>query len=514
MADQDAERLLHEFRGNVDTDVTMSLLRSNDALLHLALMAAHLADGQVVDGESLTARIDEDLPRLLRTHTPSEDGALMTFPDADTLLTRWTKKGWVHRTVDPGTRIERYQLTSGAAQAVRQMRNLRRRSSIATESALAMVMAEIRQIAAEANPDVEARRAAITEQIALLEVQRDALDSDQPPEVNQTELVDKVSALVQLIDRMPVDIARYGEQMQANTAELIRRTFADDPAEFAESLERMFEGHDVISESPEGQAFRAFATFISTPSQRSQLESDIADILQHLGRLPTELAETLDGFIDAMWSRVGEVEETRGVAFRRMNTFVRGGDALHYRSMRTRINEAQAAAVEAFRHTHGGRDIGFTVPMSGVETASVGRLRFDEGLSDKPDPLVNEPDPPVDMAALLGRESINWTALRTAVNTALDHHGGYADLHNVLDELGEPRAGDVIGLWSLASQHAQLDTTSRTTVVAHTSRGLREITLPYLLFGTPIPEPVAPTARPKSPRSLRAQNVLLENPDA
>ncbi|MGD9526123.1 DUF3375 family protein [Pseudonocardia sp.] len=508
MADPDAERLLHEFCGAASTDVTMSLLRSPDALPHLALMAAHLGDGKIVDGETLTARINEDLPRLRRSFTSGEDDALLAVHDGDTLVTRWTKRGWVYRTVDPDSRIERYQLTSGAEQAIRQVRHLRRRSTTATESALAMVMAEIRQIAMEANPDIETRRAALTEQITMLEAQRNALDSEEPPQVDQGVLVDKVSALVQLIDRMPGDIARYGERMQANTVELIRRSFADDPAEFADSLQRMFEGHDVISESPEGLAFRAFATFISTPSQCNQLESDVAEIVGLVDRLPAELAETLTGFVGAMWNRVQDVEGIRRVAFRR------GGDVRHYRSMHRRINEAQAAAVEAFRHTHGGRDIGFTVPMSGVDTASVGRLRLDEGRAGTPDPLVTTPDPPLDLAALVGRESIDWAVLRAAINTAMERHGGYADLHDILGEIDRPRVGDVIGVWSLASQHGQLDTTAQTTVVAHTARGAREITLPYLLFGEPIANPLALVrADPDDSRALGSQNTLMEVSD-
>lgn len=40
MANRTAEQLLHEFLGNTGADVTMSLLRSPNAPLHLALMAA------------------------------------------------------------------------------------------------------------------------------------------------------------------------------------------------------------------------------------------------------------------------------------------------------------------------------------------------------------------------------------------------------------------------------------------------------------------------------------------
>jgi hypothetical protein len=45
-----------------------------------------------------------------------------------------------------------------------------------------------------------------------------------------------VTAVVQLIDRIPTDVARYGEQMHANTAALLRQSLTDDPAEFADSL--------------------------------------------------------------------------------------------------------------------------------------------------------------------------------------------------------------------------------------------------------------------------------------
>jgi hypothetical protein len=505
-----AEQLLHEFRSSSDADVTMSLLRAKDALLYLALMAAHLGDGQIVDGQTLIAEMNADIPVLLRGYTPSggEESSEAAAPDADTLLTRWTKRGWVHRSVDPDTRVERYQLTSGAIQAVRQTRSLQRHTSVATESALALVMAEMRQIALEANPDPVARREAINEQIAALMAQRDALDNGEVPQVNHRELVDKVVAVGQLVERIPSDVARYGEQMHANTAALLRQSLTDDPAEFAESLQRMFDGHDVIAESAEGQAFRAFATLVATPSQRSQMESDIEEITTRVEKLPSHLVDSLNGFIDAMWRRVQEVEEVRTVAFRRISNFVRGGDALHYRSMRTRVSEAQAAAAEAFQRTHGGRDVGFVVPMSGVDAASVGRLRLHPGTTAIPDPVTdssNEFD--IDPASLAGQESINWAALRTAVHSAMDAHGGFATLPEVLGRLRQPRTGDIIGLWSLATRFGAVDVDEHTAVWAHTSRGLREVSVPYIVFGEPIPDPTPSlTLR----RSLSAQATVVE----
>ena len=81
-------------------------------------------------------------------------------------------------------------------------------------------------------------------------------------------------------------MARYGERMHANTAALLRQSLAEDAAEFADTLRRMFDGHDVIAGSPEGQAFRAFTNLIGMPSQRARLEADISEILDRVPDLP------------------------------------------------------------------------------------------------------------------------------------------------------------------------------------------------------------------------------------
>jgi Protein of unknown function (DUF3375) len=503
LAAKTAEQMMYEFRANTAIDVTMSLLRSPDAIMHLALMAAYLGDGQIVDGPNLAAAINADLPAMLSAETTTDsDEALFDLPDADGLLTRWTKRGWVYRSVDPATRIERYQLTSGAIQAVRQMRNLQRNTSVATESALAMVMADLRQVASDANPDPIARRLMLTEQIVTLEKQREALDRGEMPEVSHRDLIDRVVALAHLVERIPADVARYGEEMHANTATLLRQTLADDAAEFGELLDRMFAGHDVIADSAEGQAFRAFATLIATPSQRSQLESDIAEIIERIRGLPPHEMDTLNGFIDAMWNRVLDVEGIRGLAFRRMSNFVRGGDALYYRSLRSRIGEAQSAAAAAFARTHGGRDIGFIVPLGGIDARSVGRLRLHSGSTVRADPVVDSTGEfDINAAALAGRESIDWAALRESIDRAVEGHGGLATLTEVLEHLPEARTGDVIGLWLLATRHGEVDPEGTSMVQVRTSRGRRELTVPYLVFGAAIPEPVG-ARRDTAGRSL------------
>ena len=77
------------------------------------------------------------------------------------------------------------------------------------------------------------------------------------------------------------------------------------------------------------------------------------------------------------------------------------------------------------------------------------------------------------------------------MHKALDAHGGFATLPEVLAQLPSPRTGDVIGVWSLAARHGEVDDTASEVVWAHTSRGRRQLTVPYLVFGEPLPGPPA-----------------------
>jgi hypothetical protein len=74
----------------------------------------------------------------------------------------------------------------------------------------------------------------------------------------------------------------------------------------------------------------------------------------------------------------------------------------------------------------------------------------------------------------------------------MEAHGGYATLPEVLSQLHQPRTGDIIGIWALATRYGDIDDTDHVTVAAHTSRGPREISVPYLVFGEEIPVAARP----------------------
>ena len=145
--------------------------------------------------------------------------------------------------------------------------------------------------------------------------------------------------------------------------------------------------------------------------------------------------------------------------------------------------------------------------MSGVNARSVGRLRLHPGTPLLADPVVDSGDEfDIDPTALAGREAINWGALRAAAHAAMDAHSGVATFRRfcsicrsrgraTLSGCGRWRRGLVTWIPMRASWSWR------------TPRGPREISVPYLVFGEPIPDPSPHLSRR---RLLSAQRALLE----
>ncbi|GAA1459408.1 DUF3375 domain-containing protein [Williamsia maris] len=477
-----AATLYAAFSENADADVTLRLLRSRSAMVYLAMMAARLADGQV-DGDHLADGIDADLTDLAAHWTDRG----LSVPTPVELLDRWVKDGFVARTLDPDRHVERYQLTRGATTAITQVQAVRHDRSVATETAMEMVIGRLSNIAVAINPDPGEHIRDLDAKIAELTRRRTELAAGAVPAVDARRLFDDIRMVTSLAERMPADIIGYGEKLRENSRALITQGLDERAGAYADALNRMFDGHDELGKTAEGNAFDAFYTLISDHRLREGLERHIEDILSGLPDLPPDLADTLARFIDRMWDEVQHVDEIRGQVYRRINTFVKGGDFLHYRALREQIGEAQRAAAVAFEHTTAGRDVGIIVPMAVADTNSVGALSMHDGVIDIPDGVeVTAGEIEIDPAELVGSETIDWQLLTDAVNAAV--RSGDADLAAVLAHVGSPRVGDIVGVWSLAQRHGEVDTAAARTVVgAHTARGIREIHIPAMTFTTELP---------------------------
>ncbi|GAA2060826.1 DUF3375 domain-containing protein [Williamsia deligens] len=476
------------FAENADADITLKLLRSRSAMVTLALMAARLGDGQV-DGDHLVDGLRADLDDLA-SHWTDRD---LSVPAPEELLDRWVREGYVARTLDPDRDVERYHLTRGATTALTQVQAVRHDRSVATETTMQMVVGRLGDIAVAINPDPSEHLRDLDAKIAELTARRAELVAGAVPVVDDRGIRDDIRMVTSLAERMPADIIGYGEKLRENSRTLLTSGLDDRAGAYADALNRMFDGHDELARSPEGSAFDAFYTLVSDHRLRDALEGHIDAILAGLPDLPRDQAQTLARFIDRMWDEVQRVDEIRGQVYRRINTFVKGGDFLDHRALREQLVEAQKAAAAAFETVSAGKDIGVTLPIAVVDANSVGALSLHDGVVDLPDDVaatVGEID--IDPAALVGSETIDWHHLTDAVNRAVG--SGEADLAAVLAQLDTPRVGDVVGVWSLAQRHGSVGPEGdRIVVDAHTARGLRSIAVPVMRFREVIDAPASAT---------------------
>ncbi|GAB3126876.1 hypothetical protein GCM10027289_03520 [Tsukamurella serpentis] len=508
-----AAQLYAAFTDNTDNDVALRLLRSPNAVAYLALMAARLGTGPV-DAEELGDALTVDLQSLAHHFTERA----RPVPAGTDVLDQWVKHGFVSRTLDETDR-EIIQLTRGATTALGQVQAVSLDRNVATETALELVTARLSAVAVTVSADPDDHLRALDEQIAELTRRREALRAGLIPEYDHDKVVDDLKIVSSLAERMPADILGYGEKLREHTRALLTHgldtsdTAAGETdtgaSAYAKTLQRLFDGHDELANTPEGKAFDAFYTLLSDHRLRRQLETSVASVVQEV-ELPDDLRDSLTGFLDRMWMQVQRVDEIRGQVYRRINTFVKDGDFLQYQSLRARITEAQRAAVDAFDAVSAGRDTGLAVPMSAIDTNSVGALRFHDGVVTLP-PEVRETSGEftIDPARLVGREAIDWDALASAINTAVNEAVSTSDgatLTDVLDAIDTPRAGDVVGVWSLGARYGTVDAERPVTVVAHTTRGPREMTVPHVAFAAALP-PLTPASAAPEPTTLFEQEA-------
>ncbi|GAA4396958.1 DUF3375 domain-containing protein [Tsukamurella soli] len=477
-----AAELYCAFRENADGDVALRLLRSPNAVAYLAVMGARLGTGPMAS-DDLADAMSADL-QSLADHFTSRARPVPSGPD---VLDAWVRAGFVSRTLDDDGR-ETCRLTRGAITALGQIQSVTADRSVATETALELVAARLSAIAVTVSPDPGDHLRSLDEQIAELTRRRAALQQGLVPQFDRDRVVEDLQIVASLAERMPADILGYGEKMRETTRTLLTAGLDGSAGAYAERLQRLFDGHDELANTPEGRAFDAFYSLLSDHRLRRRLEEASAAVLDGVDDLPGDLQDALTGFLDRMWEQVQRVDEIRGQVYRRINTFVKEGDFLQYQSLRTRIADAQRAAIDAFAAVSPGRDTGLAMPMSSADTSSVGALTFHDGIVElPPDVTATGGEFAIDPAALVGRESIDWDALADAVNAAVGSSRG-AGLAEILAALPEARAGDIVGLWSLGERYGTVDPDGPpTTVTAATARGPREMTVPHIRFDAPLP---------------------------
>ena len=229
------------------------------------------------------------------------------FPrSAGDYLDEWTAPGrqWLRKFYPQGSDIPHYDLTPGAERVLQWTDGLFGTGFVGTESRLNTSIELLRQIVHGVEEDtdlrikeLEAQRKQINQQIKnIKEGHIEFLDDRQ---VRERFLQFRRTARELLSDFRAVE--HHFRELDLN----VREEIAAWDGEKGKLLERFFGSHDQISESDEGQSFKAFWDFLMSPSSQEELTA-LLDRIHELEPLSDLLADHRLRRVHFDWMAAGE----------------------------------------------------------------------------------------------------------------------------------------------------------------------------------------------------------------
>ncbi|MBA8806767.1 DUF3375 domain-containing protein [Promicromonospora sukumoe] len=463
------------------------LLRSRNAAAAVVLLDRNLgASRRRLPVEQLADRIDDDVPELRR--------AGFELPYSGYFyVSEWIDEGVLVRRRAPQTGgepgAETVELSDGALLAIRFVSRLRRPHPAVTPSRLGAVLDGLHRLADEADPDPEARLAALLEQRAALDAKIERARRGDSEALPADVAAERAREILALAGDIPADLARVRTELERTDRELRRRLLESDGSRDT-FLDDIYRGVDHLAESEAGRGLVAFRELLRQSEHSAQ--DDLGRVLDSVHLAPGE-ASALRRLLPTLHDAADELTDTMGVLRRALQRTVRSGALPAERALRRLIGEAQDAALAAAPDVGPGTELRLTLPLGAVAPRSVGGLApHNPGGEDAEAPAAEPalPPRPVSLTALraMARDSeIDVDELRGHVNDTVDR-AGRATVGSVLDAHPATQgAASVVGLLTLAEQHGT-PTGEREDVGWRSSRGVpRRAALPQHQFEEHVP---------------------------
>jgi hypothetical protein len=330
---------------------TWALLRSHNGRWILPLFSRHLefADGPVSAdwfhqkvAEAL-GTLSEDATAPAAGESPGTD-ASSTAATAEQPLPRrsapadycrsWVDSRWLVRSRphDREGRAE-YRLSQYSLQALRIVRELVDADSVVSEARFGSIAHAVHQLADMTDPDADAQLGRIDEQIARLEARRARIAAGGVEPVSGEAVRRQLREVLRLTASLPEDFRRLSAMVEQRHREVARRATEEQVGKGA-LVEQYLRDNDLLEQTPEGRAYRGFATMLSSHG----LDAMRTDLERVLGQ-PEAIAEMtehqraqLESLIGSLLAEEQTVQETYVRWMSSLRRFLsRSGAARHQR---------------------------------------------------------------------------------------------------------------------------------------------------------------------------------------
>ncbi len=226
---------------------------------------------------------------------------------ARSYLDEWAhvEKGWLRKFYPPGSDEAHYDLTPATETTLRWLDGLFERRFVGTESRLNTAVQLLREIAGGVEENRELRLAELTRRQAEIAEEINRISEGETEwQLDERGLRERFFEFSRTARELLSDF----RAVENNFRELdrsVREQIATWSGEKSEMLERIFGEHDAITESEQGQSFRAFWDFLMNPASQDEL-SDLLDRVFRISSISREKEETRLRRIHFDWMSAGE----------------------------------------------------------------------------------------------------------------------------------------------------------------------------------------------------------------
>lgn len=234
------------------------------------------------------------------------------FPrSAQEYLNDWAQesRGWLRKFYPPASDVPHYDLTPEAEKALSWMEQLSGKRFLGTEGRLNHCFELLRQMVHGTEDNADLRLADLKSKKAAIEKEIARIKAGELVVLDDRELRERFWQFG-LTARELLGDFRAVEQNFITLDRNIREQIALWDGEKSEMLETIFNRHDSIQESDEGQSFRAFWDFLMSPASQDELETLLERVYQ-IEELGDSLEDRRLRRVHHDWIKAGEQTQRR-----------------------------------------------------------------------------------------------------------------------------------------------------------------------------------------------------------
>jgi len=406
---------------------------------------------------------------------------------------KWVDDRWLDTDYEEG-RL-RYRISAYALRAIQIVRELVDGQSAVTGARMESIAHAVHTLAAMTNPDREAQAQLIDEQILELTRKRDALQEGQLRLATVDEMQQQLAEILTMTRTLPADFRHLRTLVENRHQQIARRALTDGPGK-AELVEEYLRQHDLLAQTVEGRAYKAFANVLTSASADT-IRDDIDQILaedfarNHMTAGQREQLETMFSTLLSEQLRVQRSYLRWMSSLPRILT--RSAHGPHRRIL-TLIDHALSVGSDWVAAEPGRRSIDTDILRIGVaavpdtSTVKLWRQPQQQTMTVTGAPVIQSDLPETDRGALRLAAGTSPKALTATINTliASRHLVSGADVFEATPAEFQ-RLGALVTLLDLAVAHGHVDGTHREHVrISGDPEPALRVILPHLIFDTPI----------------------------